>query len=125
VNAKTILAAPAHFVPGIAHGVFKLLPCPLVTLIPTSLRFRFDGGPVAAGIASIAGEVIAITIGWSPAVVWVAMAGETGRIVAAEVRIVRVIVSIISGGYSLRGVQSAVRQPYAPLMTDTVRCWGQ
>src|SRR5215207_2256989 len=68
------LAPPAHLLPGIAHGVFKLLPRPLLLRLPPPPGFGLEGRPVAAGIASITGELVAIAIAWGPALIALALA---------------------------------------------------
>src|SRR5512132_1706099 len=91
------LAPPAHLLPGVAHGVLKLLPRPLLLRLPPPPGFGLEGRPVAAGIASITGELVAVAIAWGPALIGMTPAGEAGGVVTAEVRVVGVEASCLPG----------------------------
>ena len=68
------LAPPAHLLPGVAHGVFELLPRAFLLRLPTPPGFGLEGRPVAAGIAGITGELVAVAIARSPALISLTLA---------------------------------------------------
>src|SRR5688572_15719708 len=72
--SRRALAPPAHLRPGVAHGVFELLPCPFLLRLPAPPGFGLEGRPVAAGILSVARQVIAVPVGGGPALIAMSLA---------------------------------------------------